>query len=121
VNNLPELYASFGIEYGDRLQRQMASTLSKTLPSPKYIIKYSDTAYVIVLMNQNRSDVLPFKERLIQVFNKTPFYVDGKSMQVHAELGISSFPENGKTLLQLIGISLSKSTSQHPPETKVAS
>jgi len=121
VNNLPELYASFGIEYGDRLQQQIASTLSKTLPSPKYIIKYSDTAYIIVLMNQNRSDVLPFKERLIQVFNKTPFYVDGKSMQVHAELGISSFPENGKTLSQLIGISLSKSTSQHSPETKVAS
>jgi hypothetical protein len=42
-------------------------------------------------------------------------------MQVHAELGISSFPENGKTLSQLIGISLSKSTSQHSPETKVAS
>ncbi len=121
VTNLPELYESFGIEYGDRLQRQMASTLSKTLPSPKYIIKYSDTAYIMILINQNQSDVLPFKERLTQVFNKTPFFIDGKSMPVNAELGISSFPENGNTLSQLIGISLPKSTSQPSSETKVTS
>lgn len=121
VTNQAEIYASFGIEYGDRLQRQIASTLSETLPSPKYTFKFSDTVYIMILMNQKQSDILPLKERLTQVFNKMPFFVDGKSMQLHAELGISSFPENGKTLSRLIGVSLSNTTSKLFPETKVTS
>ena len=110
VDNLPEVYMSFGIEYGDRLQRGIASTLSKTLPSPKYIFKFSDTTYVVILISQQQSNALIFKERLTQVFNKVPFFIDGQAMKLHAELGISCFPDNGKNLSQLIGTSLPKTT-----------
>ena len=110
VTNLPELYMSFGIEYGDRLQRRVASTLSKTIPSTKYIFRFSDTVYIVILIARQRSDVLLLKERLAQIFNKVPFFVDGQAMKLHAELGISYFPDNGKNLSQLIGTSLPKTT-----------
>ena len=108
---------SFGIEYGDQLQRGIASTLSKTLPSPKYIFKFSDTVYIVILVGQERSKVQPLKKRLARIFNDAPFFVEGKSMQLHTELGMSCFPDNGKTLSQLIGASLSKTTSSLSPET----
>ena len=48
--------------------------------------------------------------QLEETFNNAPFFVDGKSMQVHAKLGIPCYPTNSKTLSQLIGASLPKNT-----------
>ena len=64
----------------------------------------------MILIARQRSDVLLLKERLAQIFNKVPFFVDGQAMKLHAELGISYFPDNGKNLSQLIGTSLPKTT-----------
>jgi diguanylate cyclase (GGDEF)-like protein len=120
VSNLPELYMSLGVEYGDRLQRGIASMLSKTLPSPKYIFKFSDTTYIVILIAQQRSSALLLKQRLSQVFNKAPFFIDGQEIKLHTKLGMSCFPDNGKTLSQLIGTSLSKTTLKASFETIVS-
>jgi len=112
VDNLPEIYTSFGIKSGDLLQRGIAARISSALPSPKYIFKFSDTIYVVILVNQKLSEVQPLKNQLEETFNNVPFSVDGKSIQVHAELGISCYPTNGKTLSQLIGTSLPRHTSR---------
>ena len=121
VSNLPEIYMSFGVEYGDRLQRGIASTISKTLPSPKYIFKFSDTTFIVILIAQQRSNALLLKERLTRVFNKAPFFIDGQTIKLHAKLGMSCFPDNGKTLSQLIGSSLSKPTLKASFETIISS
>jgi len=112
VDNLPEIYTSFGIKSGDLLQRGIAAKISSALPSPKYIFKFSDTIYIVILVNKKLSEVQPLKNQLEEAFNKAPFSVDGKSIQVHAELGISCYPENGKTLSQLIGASFQNNTAR---------
>lgn len=121
LSNLAEFYMSFGIEYGDQIQRGIASTLSKTLPSPKYIFKFSDTIYVVFLIDQQSSNALLLKERLEQAFKKTPFFIDGRAVKLHTSLGVSCFPEDGRTLSQLIGASLSKITSKTNFETIIPS
>jgi diguanylate cyclase (GGDEF)-like protein len=120
VNNLPEIYTSFGIKSGDLLQRGIAAKISSALPSPKYIFKFSDTTYIVILLNQELSKVQPLKTQLEDELNKAPFFVDGKSMQIHAELGISCYPANGKTLSQLIGASLPKNASKLASKTELA-
>ncbi|MCH8157235.1 MAG: GAF domain-containing protein [Nitrospinae bacterium] len=119
MNNLPEIYKTSGIDHGDRLQRQVASMLSKNLPSPKYIFKFSDTVYIMILMNRKRSEVLPLRDRLAQVFKNTPLFVDGTPIRLSAELGMACFPEDGKTLSELIGASWCKTSSKTSRETKV--
>jgi diguanylate cyclase (GGDEF)-like protein len=119
VNNLPEIYTSFGIKSGDLLQRGIAAKISSALPSPKYIFKFSDTTYIVILLNQELSKVQPLKTQLEDELNKAPFFVDGKSMQIHAELGISCYPANGKTLSQLIGASLPKNASKLASKTEL--
>ena len=57
--------------------------------------------------------------QLEEAFNNAPFFVDGKSIQVNAELGISCFPTNGKTLSQLIGASLPKNTTRLASKTEL--
>jgi len=117
IKNLPELYSSFGVKHGDLFQRGIASTISSMLPSPKYIFKFSETIYIVILMDKELSEVRPFKIKLEKVLNSTPLFVEGKPMQVCAELGISCFPDNGKTISQLIGASLYETTSKFFPKT----
>jgi diguanylate cyclase (GGDEF)-like protein len=106
IKNLSELYSSFGIKCGDLFQRGIASTLSSILPSPKYIFKFSDAIYIVILVDQKWSDVQPFKLKLETVLSSAPLFVEGIAMDVHAKLGMSCFPDDGKTISQLIGASL---------------
>ena len=110
INNLPELYSAFGINHGDLLQRGIASTISKILPSPKYIFKFSENTYIVILAEREWSEAQPFQIKLERILNNTPFFVEGKSMQISVELGMSYFPNNGKTISQLIGASLHKAS-----------
>jgi diguanylate cyclase (GGDEF)-like protein len=119
VDNLLEIYTSFGIKSGDLLQRGIAAKISSTLPSPKYIFKFSDTIYIVILVNQELSKVQPLKKQLEEVFNNAPFLVDGKLIQVHAKLGISCYPANGKTLSQLIGASFQKNMARFPSKKEL--
>jgi len=112
INNLPELYSSFGIKHGDLLQRGIASTISSILPSPKYIFKFSETIYIVILVDQKWSEAQPFKIKLEKILNNTPLFVEGEPMQICAELGMSCFPDNGKTISQLIGASLHETSSK---------
>ena len=112
INNLPELYSSFGVKHGDLLQRGIASTISTILPSPKYIFKFSETIYIVILVDQKWSKAQPFKIKLEKALNSTPLFVKGQPMQICAELGMSCFPDNGKTISQLIGASLHDTSSE---------
>jgi len=112
INNLPELYTSFGIKHGDLLQRGIASTISSILPSPKYIFKFSETTYIVILVDQKWSEAQPFKIKLEKILNNTPLFVEGEPMQICAELGMSCLPDNGKTISQLIGASLHETTAE---------
>jgi len=109
-----------GVKNGDLLQRGIASTLSSTLPSPKYIFKFSETIYIVILINREWSKIQPFVIKLENMLNNTPLFIEGKAMQTCIELGASCFPENGKTLSQLVGASLHKTTSQFFSETTAA-
>lgn len=117
INNLPELYSSFGIQHGDLLQRRIASTISRILPSPKYIFKFSETIYIVILVDQKWSEAQPFKIKLEKILKNTPLFVEGEPMQICAELGMSCFPDNGKTISQLIGASLHEISSKFSSKT----
>ena len=121
INNLPELYSSFGIKHGDLLQRGIASTISSILPSPKYIFKFSETIYIVILVDQKWSKVQPFKMKLEKILNNAPLFVEGEPMQVCAELGMSYFPDNGTTISQLIGASLHETASEFSSKTMTTS
>ena len=120
IQNLSEIYSYFGVKLGDLFQRGIASAISNTLPSPKYIFKFSENIYVVILVDQKWSEVQPFKIKLEKILNSAPLFVEGKPMQISAELGMSCFPDNGKTISDLIGASLYETTSKFSPKTTMS-
>lgn len=110
LKNLLNLYEAYGVAMGDKLLKQIVSVLSKAIPSPKFVFKYSDTSFLILIMKLKRGEIESLETRLKQVFDKTPFFADGKSLMVEAELGLSVFPDDGINLCELAGLSWARAS-----------
>ena len=112
IKNLPILYETYGVELGDKLLRQIVAILSNSLPSPKHTFKYSDAVFLVLMMQVSREEASHLENRLRLVFDENPVYVEGKSVFIAAEIGLSSYPEDGKNLGEIIGAAWTR-TSQH--------
>ncbi len=112
LTNLPALYATHGLKRGDLLVRGIVSLFSKTVPSPKNIFKYSDNSFTIMILKRSREDVDALESELKNIFNNKPLSVDGITMRVQAEWGLSSYPEEGKNLLDLLSLSWARTSQQ---------
>lgn len=110
LKNLLGLYEKQGVVMGDQLQKQVVSMLSKVVPSPKFLFKYSDSSFLVILLKMQRQDVDVLEMKLRHVFDKTPFFVEGRSLSIEAEMGLAAFPEDGQNLCELAGLSWARSS-----------
>ena len=81
-------------------------------PHQNIFLNFPRLYYIVILVDQKWSEAQPFKIKLEKILNNTPLFVEGEPMQICAELGMSCFPDNGKTISQLIGASLHETTSE---------
>jgi len=105
LNNLPSLYETHGVRGGDSIFRGLVSLISQSVPSPKNIFKYSDNSILIMILKRNREEMNSIESRLKNQFNDKLLSVNGISVQLKTAWGLSSYPEEGETLPDLIGLS----------------
>lgn len=110
LKNLLNLYETQGVILADQLLKQIVSLLSKVIPSPKFLFKYSDTSFLVLIMKIKEEEKDNLETKLKHVFDKTPFYVEGQSIMVEAELGVSTFPEEGTNLCELACLSWARAS-----------
>ncbi len=103
--NLPSLYETHGVRSGDSLFRGLVSLISQSVPSPKNIFKYSDNCILIMVLKRNRDEMESIESRLKNLFNDKSLSVNGISVQLETTWGLSSYPEEGEDLRDLIGLS----------------
>tara|TARA_B100000686_G_C16776316_1_gene968728 strand:- start:1267 stop:2706 length:1440 start_codon:yes stop_codon:yes gene_type:complete len=112
LKNLLSLYEAHGVVLGDQLLKQVVSMLSKVVPSPKFLFKYSDSSFLIILLKDKWQELEVLEAKLRHLFDKTPFFVEGHPMALDVEMGWSSFPEDGGNLCELAGISWARSSQK---------
>lgn len=105
LTNLPYLYETHGVRNGDIILRGLVSLISKQVPSPRNIFKYSDNSILIMILKRNREEVTAIESRLIDLFNDNPLSVNEVSVQLQTAWGLSSYPDESKDLHELIGLS----------------
>ena len=110
IKNLLSLYEAHGVVLGDQLLKQVVSMLSKVVPSPKFLFKYSDSSFLIILLKDKWQELEVLETKLRHLFDKTPFFVEGHPMTLDVEMGLSSFPEDGGNLCELAGISWARAS-----------
>jgi diguanylate cyclase (GGDEF)-like protein len=105
LTNLPSLYETHGVRNGDFILRGLVSLISRQVPSPRNIFKYSDNSILIMILKRNREEVAAIESRLIHLFNGNPLSVNEVPVQLKTAWGLSSYPDESKDLHELIGLS----------------
>jgi diguanylate cyclase (GGDEF)-like protein len=105
LTNLPSLYEAHGVRNGDFILRGLVSLISKQVPSPRNIFKYSDNSILIMILKRTREEVATIESRLINLFNDNPLSVNEIPVQLKTAWGLSSYPDESKDLHELIGLS----------------
>ncbi len=101
VTNLSRVRTTFGKATVEALLRQMAAGFSKVMPSPKYIFKTEEDAFLILLLNRPREAVLALETKLSNLFENKPIFVHGNAIRIKVEWGVSAFGEDGQKVLEL--------------------
>jgi diguanylate cyclase (GGDEF)-like protein len=112
ITNLAELYEIHGINHSDAYLKQAMALFSKIISSPKFVFRLSESCFLILLMGRSQKEAELLKSKLKHLFELNPLYVNGVSMQAQFQWGISTYPEEGKELFNLINLSRNRLTQK---------
>ncbi|MCU9612547.1 EAL domain-containing protein [Caldibacillus lycopersici] len=93
---------SLGPSIGDQLLIQISERIKVILPEDSTLARMIGDEFGVILPKDERSiDPVALSKTIIDSLNE-PFYVEDYELYITTSLGISSFPENGTTLDELI-------------------
>ena len=105
LTNLANLYQTYGVDQGDAFLKQMIALFAKMIPSPKFVFRFSENTFALMLMNRKQKEVDQLQTKLKQLFEYNPLHVNGVAMQASIQWGLSVYPDDAKELFKLISLS----------------
>ena len=105
LTNLSDLYQTYGVDQGDAFLKQMIALFAKMIPSPKFVFRFSENTFALMLMNRKQKEVDQLQTKLKQLFEYNPLHVNGVAMQASLQWGLSVYPDDAKELFKLISLS----------------
>ncbi len=93
---------SLGHDIGDALLRGVAERIRGSIRKYDTVARLGGDEFAVILdAIENKQDAMHFAKRAIRIFEQ-PFYLDNKMLYVEASIGISVYPDNGKTPEKLL-------------------
>jgi len=105
LTNIADLYQTYGVDQGDAFLKQMIALFAKMIPSPKFVFRFSENTFALMLMNRKQKEVDQLQTKLKQLFEYNPLHVNGVAMQASIQWGLSVYPDDAKELFKLISLS----------------
>lgn len=99
LDGFKEINDQFGHHMGDQLLQHIGKRLRGALLPHEYAGRLGGDEFIVVAEHADHEMLI---ERLRQTVYRPPFYMAGTLVEVHASIGIVSYPEHGKTLKQLL-------------------
>jgi diguanylate cyclase (GGDEF)-like protein len=90
-----------GHQVGDAALCAFAARLVEALPVGTMIARLGGDEFVAIIQNEGRAAAAPRAQAVLDALTR-PFSVDGRNVDLHASIGISTFPADGKVAPQLI-------------------
>ena len=112
LTNLADLYQTYGVDQGDAFLKQMIALFAKMIPSPKFVFRFSENTFALMLMNRKQKEVDQLQTKLKQLFEYNPLHVNGIAMQANIQWGLSVYPDDAKELFKLISLSRNRLSSK---------
>lgn len=93
---------TLGHEIADELFKEVASRLNNLLSPYDLLARYGEDEFAILIDTiESIESITTIAERMINAF-KEPFYIENYQLYATANIGVSTFPENGNNSIELI-------------------
>lgn len=93
----------YGHQAGDAVLKHVASTLKKSVRSEDLVCRYGGEEMTIILNNTNRNDAIKTAQKICEIIAEKKYELTPElEVNITISLGVSTYPENGKTPTELI-------------------
>jgi diguanylate cyclase (GGDEF)-like protein/PAS domain S-box-containing protein len=104
IDHFKPLNDGYGHLEGDRAIRHVADELRRCLRTDEWMFRWGGEEFLLLFPNTGRVKAQDLMRRLLLHFNTTPFMTqEGESLVITFSAGVSSFPEDGSNIRQLVG------------------
>lgn len=102
VNMFKDINDIYGHNAGDIVLKEVAVRLSKTLRGSDSVVRWGGDEFAVVADHiKGLEDVMSVAAKILSISSET-FRIDGKSIKVGLNIGISVYPDDGKELDELL-------------------
>ena len=103
VDNFKQVNDRFGHQGGDAVLVQVAERLSQWTREVDTVARYGGEEFALVLPRTDLNGAELLAEKVRSAIADTPFEVDGGPLRVTVSIGVSSHPDQGSTVADLVG------------------
>ncbi|MGD2099873.1 MAG: GGDEF domain-containing protein [Desulfobacterales bacterium] len=105
IDDFKQVVDTHGHLNASRTLQEIAATLMEALPDPAFGVAYGGDEFVLVLPGFDKQQALKMAEAIRQRIKKTVYLLKaGLNIRIHASLGVSTFPNDGDTLSDLLAL-----------------
>lgn len=101
-DNLKQINDSQGHKAGDRLLMQLVENIQNQLRDTDILARFGGDEFVILLPEAPPAGATYVAERIRSAVANRPLEFEGYTTEISVSIGISSYPDDGKTLTSLV-------------------
>lgn len=103
IDHFKPLNDAYGHQEGDRAIRHVARELRRSLRSGEWLFRWGGEEFLLLFPKIDHARVQQLMQRLLKHFNAIPYVTgEGDELSLTFSAGISSFPEDGNSIQQLV-------------------
>ncbi len=93
----------YGHQAGDAVLKHVAKTLKSNVRADDYVCRYGGEEMTVILNSSDKSEAVKIAKSLCKVISSKEFELSPDlSVNITISLGVSTYPDNGKTSAELI-------------------
>ena len=106
LNKFKVVNDTWGHDAGNELLIQIALRLKQALRAEDTVARIHGDEFIILLPEVNKLSAWDYNipDKLLSIFEQ-PFYVAGQALHITGSFGVASYPEDGRDLESLLGVS----------------
>lgn len=102
LDEFKEINDSFGHAAGDALLVRLAGALSATIRQNETLARLGGDEFALIASCRDSEEIQAVGERLVQAVARTTFPFEDKALRLSASIGISRYPADGETEVDLL-------------------
>jgi diguanylate cyclase (GGDEF)-like protein len=96
IDRLPEINNTLGYHVGDHLVREVSKRFQLIMKNSNMLARLSSNSFIMLIDNVSEQDSQSIAKNILMHFEQT-FDIEGINIDVHVQIGISCFPQHGKS------------------------